>query len=526
MIQEFMGEHISVNGESYGAAAEMVYRLLSYPLSYEHFSTVAITDEDKGRVDTDINIEFIHNNIHYWAGGDGGHMSQIPVATFDPIFWLHHWYVSGPEVIGRFANVGSNIDRIFAIWQQLNPDKWFTEGAQAPFDQKIIGIDPDQKVTNTTPLRPFRKEANRNWTPDEVRDHFALGYTYPEIQPWKPENQTGGQADPAKVKSGIQTVINNKYGQCREQALDILDGAQRPAPGSNASSPATAIAVATSDGSSPATAIARAYTTPASSSSHDSTAPVPGGMSVTADGRAIETNDFAISVRYSRFAFGGHPFDIRICLAPADSSQPRDPARDHIANVYNFSSPATIDTEEVCSNCTTLQGQNVKVSSYVPVNPLLNKLLKEQSLSSLDKETVSNVLQRLYWRVVKVCFVSPFIQFLSLTVLQYGKEVPADQQQSLDLQVIVSVSSATHHKDPSQPSGFDKFEVIPSLGHGAQDTPGNAPLSTSSDGDNAQDSTQRCVKTLMAVPILEPLSDGDSQTVEHAISCPRQNSQA
>ena len=22
-----------------------------------------------------------------------GHMSDVPVAAFDPIFWLHHWYV-------------------------------------------------------------------------------------------------------------------------------------------------------------------------------------------------------------------------------------------------------------------------------------------------------------------------------------------------------------------------------------------------------------------------------------------------
>jgi tyrosinase len=65
-------------------------------MDYAHFATLA-RDEDetsatasKSKVTNDINIEFIHNNIHYWVGGNGGHMSQIPVATFDPIFWLHH----------------------------------------------------------------------------------------------------------------------------------------------------------------------------------------------------------------------------------------------------------------------------------------------------------------------------------------------------------------------------------------------------------------------------------------------------
>jgi hypothetical protein len=91
---QFMIDHLAVNDENYGTAAEMVYRLLTYPLDYSQFATIARDAKLVGagsKVQTDVNIEFIHNNIHYWAGGDGGHMSQIPVATFDPIFWLHHW---------------------------------------------------------------------------------------------------------------------------------------------------------------------------------------------------------------------------------------------------------------------------------------------------------------------------------------------------------------------------------------------------------------------------------------------------
>lgn len=76
-------------GTTYGQAAEMVYRLLTVPITYPTFATTAqLSDE----VQNDINLEYIHNNIHGWAGGDyNGHMSQIPVATFDPLFWLHHW---------------------------------------------------------------------------------------------------------------------------------------------------------------------------------------------------------------------------------------------------------------------------------------------------------------------------------------------------------------------------------------------------------------------------------------------------
>ena len=67
----------------------MVYRLLTVPITYPTFATTAQLNDD---VQNDINLEYIHNNIHGWEGGDyNGHMSQIPVATFDPLFWLHHW---------------------------------------------------------------------------------------------------------------------------------------------------------------------------------------------------------------------------------------------------------------------------------------------------------------------------------------------------------------------------------------------------------------------------------------------------
>ena len=45
--------------------------------------------------------ENLHNNMHDWCGGpvtepdaqkvsQVGHMSHVPLAAFDPIFWVHH----------------------------------------------------------------------------------------------------------------------------------------------------------------------------------------------------------------------------------------------------------------------------------------------------------------------------------------------------------------------------------------------------------------------------------------------------
>ena len=37
-------------------------------------------------------IENLHGNIHTGVGGDNGHMTDLAVSGFDPIFFLHHAY--------------------------------------------------------------------------------------------------------------------------------------------------------------------------------------------------------------------------------------------------------------------------------------------------------------------------------------------------------------------------------------------------------------------------------------------------
>lgn len=46
-------------------------------------------------------LENFHNNYHVTLGGQG-HMSRVPVAAFDPVFWLHHWL--GQFVLHYSAN--------------------------------------------------------------------------------------------------------------------------------------------------------------------------------------------------------------------------------------------------------------------------------------------------------------------------------------------------------------------------------------------------------------------------------------
>ena len=90
---------------------EAFYRVLTIA-RFEDFATKRMPDmepESKSgpgynqKVYAFDSIENIHDSLHGWCGGDVttiddgvallGHMSDVTVAAFDPIFWLHHWYV-------------------------------------------------------------------------------------------------------------------------------------------------------------------------------------------------------------------------------------------------------------------------------------------------------------------------------------------------------------------------------------------------------------------------------------------------
>ena len=61
--------------------------LLFKDSSYDEYETFSYSGESglPGSLEATI-----HNAYHVRLG-DGGHMGEVPVAAFDPIFWLHHW---------------------------------------------------------------------------------------------------------------------------------------------------------------------------------------------------------------------------------------------------------------------------------------------------------------------------------------------------------------------------------------------------------------------------------------------------
>ena len=80
-------------------------------------------------------LEDYHGAVHVWVGG---HMGNLPFASFDPIFWAHHCM----------------IDRLWRIWQLKHPGSSFPQSTRG-------------KV-----MTPF------NLTASQVLDPNALGYDY------------------------------------------------------------------------------------------------------------------------------------------------------------------------------------------------------------------------------------------------------------------------------------------------------------------------------------------------------------
>jgi tyrosinase len=81
----------------------LTYQIFTSVTDYTSFSCVSPGEASN----LGNSIENIHNNVHDAVGG-WGHMRWPEVSAFDPIFFLHH----------------ANMDRLFAMWQVLNPGSY------------------------------------------------------------------------------------------------------------------------------------------------------------------------------------------------------------------------------------------------------------------------------------------------------------------------------------------------------------------------------------------------------------------
>ncbi|PFH55678.1 hypothetical protein XA68_17829 [Ophiocordyceps unilateralis] len=109
-------------------------------------------------------IESVHDIIHLY-GGSKGHLTYVPLSSFDPLFFLHH----------------TMSDRLIAIWQLLNPSAWIAPMAAG---ETTFTAVKGTMQTSDSPLTPFYSSPNGTfWTSNTARSTEAFGYAYADTSP-------------------------------------------------------------------------------------------------------------------------------------------------------------------------------------------------------------------------------------------------------------------------------------------------------------------------------------------------------
>ncbi len=152
--------------------------LQSSDLGFNDFSTNKYLGSGPGGWDS---LESIHDTIH-GSVGRGGHMSSLDIAGFDPIFWMHHWYVCSRNERGKETKIPffSMVDRLMYIWQKNHPNQYIKP---VPISANTLRRNPrttfaGEEINKTTPLWPFWHTDSDFWTSELAENTTRLGYTY------------------------------------------------------------------------------------------------------------------------------------------------------------------------------------------------------------------------------------------------------------------------------------------------------------------------------------------------------------
>ncbi|CAK7220176.1 hypothetical protein SBRCBS47491_004101 [Sporothrix bragantina] len=184
--------------QNFPSIQQRLYNLFS---NYQNFSTFSneawIPTSSSAKYDS---LESLHDTIHSLTGLQG-HMAWIPFSAFDPIFFLHH----------------AMVDRVFALWQILNPDSWVLPTAAALASYTTVA---GQVQDSKTPLTPFYKSNNGSfWNSDDVRDMSVFGYTYDDMIEFP---RTSLYSANATAQARAAVLINTLYGSSSPASLGIM----------------------------------------------------------------------------------------------------------------------------------------------------------------------------------------------------------------------------------------------------------------------------------------------------------------
>ncbi len=94
------------------------------------------------------------------------------------------------------------MDRLFAIWQALNPNSYVTSQAAS---EATVTTSVGTQETKTTNLTPFWASETAFWDSDGIRKTGSLGYAYPETQAWK-------FSTPQQYRANVSATLRQLYG--------------------------------------------------------------------------------------------------------------------------------------------------------------------------------------------------------------------------------------------------------------------------------------------------------------------------
>lgn len=159
---------------------QRLFTLFSNYHDYNSFSNKAWAASQN--LSTMESIESIHDVIHVVSGGKG-HMTYVPLSSFDPLFFLHH----------------AMTDRLISMWQVLNPTAWV---APMPAGETTYTVLKGTIETSTTPLTPFFASVDGTfWTSDTSRTTETFGYVYQDVGAHAKFNEESRQALVKKINT-------------------------------------------------------------------------------------------------------------------------------------------------------------------------------------------------------------------------------------------------------------------------------------------------------------------------------------
>jgi tyrosinase len=361
---------------------------LIHSAPYDKIEAVASDKLVDGDMTGSGSIEGFHGNYHMNIGGyvqvdrrnvvNLGHMSDVPVAAFDPVFWFHH----------------CQIDRIWELWRAFHPNAWFPE----PRDSTKLS---DAKKN----LLPFYKERKgKFFTSDDTKDTTALGYIYDDFvgpanklldrlhakynwmrvkpndaQIRKPEDHMKPLYDKVHASYFMTGLKNPKT---------TTSGVPRPVPSGRRTHALTSL-VAT---------------------------PAPAAAKID----PVFDREWYVDSAVLRSAADG-PFTIFFFLAlqgelPADADAASLAQSPFLAGINHM----FVASSRACDNCGNLEALGHMSSDTTPITPLLLTYLdlEDNGLESLRPEHVKPFLVKyLRWRVVFVGF-SFFLSFPAFSPLK------------------------------------------------------------------------------------------------------------